>query len=149
MNNMLCEENSNRQKIKVTSADVIVTGTFEKPCYEIKWHEVGHKDYCIGYSSYNLQFVFTWLKENFIIVEDYPKEGILRKLFCRHKLNEVVCWHWTHGRIGNNIRFLQIQVRCKKCGKLHFKYIYDWNKCEAFIKCHKDTEWSDKCKPIL
>ena len=35
--------------------------------------------------------------------------NILKKIFCRHKNNEIVCWHWTHGQTANDIRFLEIQ----------------------------------------
>ena len=73
----------------------------------------------------------------------------MRKLFCRHKDSEVVCWHWTHGFNTNEIRFLEIQLKCNDCGKYHFKTIKDWNKCEEFISKHKDKQWSDICKPIL
>ena len=34
--------------------------------------------------------------------------NILKKIFCRHKNNEIVCWHWTHGQNANEIRFLEI-----------------------------------------
>lgn len=44
-------------------------------------------------------------------------------LFCRHKNSEVVCWHWTHGYNDNDIRFLEIELKCKYCGKYFFRYI--------------------------
>lgn len=73
-----------------------------------------------------------------------------KKLFCRHKNNnEVVCWHWTHGWNTNEIRFLEIQLRCNDCGKYHFAYIKDWNECYEFIDKFKDKEWSDTCHPVL
>ena len=55
-------------KIKVTSAEIVVHGTIEKPYYEIKYHEVGSNDYNIGYSSYNLNTVFEYLKKYFEVV---------------------------------------------------------------------------------
>ena len=73
----------------------------------------------------------------------------LKQLLCRHKDSEVVCWHWTHGESTYEIRFLEIQLRCKDCGKYHFKYIRDWNECEKFISKHKNKQWSDECKPVL
>ena len=57
-------------KLRVTSAQIIVTGTKEKPYYEIKYREVGKENYCIGYSSYCLDNVFEWLEECFDLVED-------------------------------------------------------------------------------
>ena len=71
----------------------------------------------------------------------------LKQLFCKHKDNKVICWHWTHGEATNEIRFLEIQLRCKNCGKYHFKYIRDWNTCERFIAQNKDKQWG-KCQPV-
>nr|DAT83998.1 MAG TPA: cytochrome c protein [Bacteriophage sp.] len=73
----------------------------------------------------------------------------LKKLFCNHKSSEVICWHWTHGLSGNDIRFLQIQRQCNKCHKYYFTYIKNWDECNKFINKYPDREWSDGCKPIL
>ena len=62
-------EKDEKAKIKVTSAEIIVHGTAEKPYYEIKYREVGGSEYRIGYSSYNLNNVFEWLNECFEIVD--------------------------------------------------------------------------------
>lgn len=74
---------------------------------------------------------------------------ILRKLFCKHKNSEIVCWHWTHGQNDNDARFLEIQEKCNECGKYYFNYIKDWNKCDKFISKYPDKQWSNTCKPIL
>lgn len=58
------------EKLRVTSAQIIVTGTKEKPYYEIKYRKVGKENYCIGYSSYCLDNVFEYLEECFDLVED-------------------------------------------------------------------------------
>ena len=50
-------------------------------------------------------------------------KGFLRKILCKHKNSEVICWHWTHGPNGNDIRFLEIQKKCPECGKYFFSYI--------------------------
>lgn len=55
-------------KVKVTSAEIIVHGTVDRPYYEIKYREVGDSEYHIGYSSYKLDNVLEWLKECFEIV---------------------------------------------------------------------------------
>ena len=67
------------EKIKVTSLEIIVTGKREKPYFEIKYKEVGKRNYNIGYSSYNLSNVFTWRDECFEIVKS--KKNIFQKLF--------------------------------------------------------------------
>lgn len=71
------------------------------------------------------------------------------RLFCRHKNSEVICWHWTHGYNDNEIRFLEIELKCKDCGRYFFRYIKDYNECKKFIEKYKDNRWSDTCKPVL
>ena len=56
-------------KIKVTSLEIIVTGSKRKPYYEIKYKEVGTNNYNIGYSSYNLDFVLDWKEKCFELVK--------------------------------------------------------------------------------
>ena len=73
---------------------------------------------------------------------------MFKKILCKHKNNEVVCWHWVHAN-GMDIRHLEIQFRCKDCGKYFFRHIKDHNECEKFIESHKDKEWSDTCKPVF
>lgn len=60
--------NSENTKIKVTSAEIVVHGTVDKPYYEIKYYDIADGEYHIGYSSYNLNYVFKWLEECFDIV---------------------------------------------------------------------------------
>lgn len=62
------------EKIKVTSLEIIVTGTKEKPYFEIKYKEVGKEEYNIGYSSYDLNNVFIWKDECFEIVTQPAEE---------------------------------------------------------------------------
>lgn len=62
--------NKENNKIKVTSVEIVVHGTVEKPYYEIKYLVIGECEYRIGYSSYDLKNVFGWLKECFEIVGD-------------------------------------------------------------------------------
>lgn len=45
------------KKTKVESLDIIVTMMEDKPYYEIKYKEVGSDHFCIGYSSYRLDYV--------------------------------------------------------------------------------------------
>ncbi len=54
-------------KRKTNFARIIVSGTAEKPYYEIVWFNYMDGQYHIGYGSYNLNFVFQWLSECFEI----------------------------------------------------------------------------------
>lgn len=58
------------RKIKVTEAEIVVHGTSEKPYFEIRYKKVGKDDYNLGFASYNLDFVFQWLEEEFEIVKE-------------------------------------------------------------------------------
>lgn len=66
-------------KIKVSEIEIIVTGKKEKPYFEIKYREVGKRHYNIGFSSYNLDYVFDWKEKSFEVIN--PKKNIFRKLF--------------------------------------------------------------------
>lgn len=71
----------NEEKIKVTSAEIIVTCKPNKnPYYEIKYLKVGADEYTIGYGSYDLGLVNDWYNNCFEIVtkELTPAERILR-----------------------------------------------------------------------
>lgn len=69
MDNLSDMAKSNIERIKAESAEIIVTGTKEKPYYEIMYKEVGKNHYNIGYSSYDLNNVFDWKNECFEIVK--------------------------------------------------------------------------------
>lgn len=60
-----------KTKRKTNFAKIIVSGTAEKPYYDIMWFDYMDGQYHIGYGSYNLNFVFQWLAECFE-VEDNP-----------------------------------------------------------------------------
>ena len=57
------------RKIKTPFARIIVGGTADKPYYHILWWDTAKKECYIGYSSYYLEYVFKWLKEEFEITE--------------------------------------------------------------------------------
>ena len=67
------------EKIKVTSAEIIVTCKPNKnPYYEIKYLEVGTDEYTIGYGSYDLGLVNDWYNNcfEFVTEELKPAERI-------------------------------------------------------------------------
>lgn len=74
------EENMSKEKIKVTSAEIIVTGDPKNPYYEIKYLGVGDNEYTIGYGSYDLKIVTRWYNNCFEIVTEEltPAERIRR-----------------------------------------------------------------------
>ena len=63
------------EKFKVTSAQIVVTGSKEKPYFSIEYVQECDGKGFIGFGSYNLNFVFDWLSECFEIVEsETPNE---------------------------------------------------------------------------
>lgn len=59
----------NINKIKASSAEIVVHGTKEKPYYEIKYFDLYDNEMHIGFSSYKLDVVFGYLEKYFDIAE--------------------------------------------------------------------------------
>lgn len=57
-------------KIKVSSAEIVVHGTKEKPYFEIKYFDMPNNEMHIGFSSYKLDIVFEYLEKYFDIVKE-------------------------------------------------------------------------------
>lgn len=72
------------EKIRTNFAKIIVSGTREKPYYEIMYFDHPKNEMCIGYSSYNLKCVFRWLEDIFEVVEekDEPMEKQNKPRIC-------------------------------------------------------------------
>lgn len=81
MKSRILKSGTDRKK-KVLSADIIVTGTKDKPYFEIKYKEVGKKHYNLGFGSYFLDYVFEWKDEYLEVVE---KRNALKKLLLKIK----------------------------------------------------------------
>lgn len=70
LENLCSEDNrSETTKIKTHFAKIIVSGTADKPYYDIMWLDPVERIFHIGYGSYCLEYVFKWLSEEFEIVE--------------------------------------------------------------------------------
>ena len=59
----------NIDKIKVSSAEIVVHGTKDKPYYEIEYFDLSDNEMHIGFSSYKLDIVLGYLEKYFEIVE--------------------------------------------------------------------------------
>lgn len=70
MNELSTPEVMNTEKIKVTKLRIIVSGTKDKPYFELMYKEVGKEDFNIGYSSYDLSNVFDWKEKCFELVAE-------------------------------------------------------------------------------
>lgn len=116
-----CDEVS---KIKTPFAWIIVEGTAAKPYYSILWWDTEKRECYVGYSSYSLEYVFNWLKENFEITEEYAdvapvrhgrwikeSDGGTRCIVCN---NRVRVRDVTGG--GDDPVDLSDMPYCQKCG---------------------------------
>ena len=79
------------KKTKVESLDIIVTMMEDKTNYEIKYKEVGSDHFCIGYSSYRLDYVLEWKKQYFELVEK-EKEPV-KRVWSKWKLGYIIFYN--------------------------------------------------------
>lgn len=89
----MCEnkENKNEQKkILVDDLNIIVTGTKEKPYYQIQYHEHGSAPdhYDVGFGSYYLDNVFQRKEECFEISPRFSKKATTNEELLDH-LQEI------------------------------------------------------------
>lgn len=84
------------EKIKASSAEIIVHGTKEKPYYEIKYFDLSDNEWKIGYGSYKLEFVIAWKEVYFEIVDDESINKIMSNdLISRKEVIKAVDRHTT------------------------------------------------------
>lgn len=66
----------NPAKIKTSFAQIIVSGTVDKPYYEILYLDTSDGGCHIGFGSYCIEYVFKWLTEEFEIIETEPAADV-------------------------------------------------------------------------
>ena len=70
-------EERTEKKIVVDDIEIIVGDSVlhgNKPCYQIKYREVGKNYYTVGFGSYYLENVIKWRKEEFEVVSSERSE---------------------------------------------------------------------------
>lgn len=118
-------------KIKAIRPQIIVTGTVEKPYYEIMYYDTSDNVLHIGYSSYNLANVIKWKEECFEVVGEIEDMEVV-------KHGEWV--KYSMGLYGSN-------HKCSKCGNLadednsgHYAILTNYcSNCGAKMDGGKDT----------
>lgn len=58
-----------KQRVKAIYPHITVSGTVDKPYYNIDWYDIEKQTMYRGFSSYNLELVCKWLEEEFEVVE--------------------------------------------------------------------------------
>ena len=66
----------NSAKIKTPFAKIFVSGTVDKPYYEILYLDTSDGTCHIGFGSYCVEYVFKWLPEEFEIIETEPSADV-------------------------------------------------------------------------
>lgn len=120
-------------KARVNSLEIIARMLDDKPYYELKYRQVGKKDYSIGYSSYDLKTVLGYIDTYFEIVEsdkqthadrirNMSDEELASVLFsgCIDSMDLEECPYASESELDNN----KIRKICKKC-------TLDWLQSEA------------------
>lgn len=80
---------THKDKIKTSFAKIFVSGTPDRPYFNILYFDPADQDYHIGFSSYCLEYVFKWLSEEFEI-EDAPTADVVSVIRCKEcKQGEV------------------------------------------------------------
>lgn len=83
---------ANINKAKVNSLEIIARMLDNKPYYELKYRQVGKKNYSIGYSSYDLKIVLGYIDEYFEIVESDKRTNADRiRNMSDEELAEFLC----------------------------------------------------------
>lgn len=72
------EIKTSKQKVKAIYPHITVSGTIDKPYYNIDWYDIEKQTMYRGFSSYDLSFVHKWLQEEFEVVETDIDEHIKR-----------------------------------------------------------------------
>lgn len=93
-----------RETIKTPFAKIIVGGTAEKPYYMICYYDTTEKQFVVCFGSYNRDFVFQWLAEDFEIIDNgaFDAVPVVRCRECKHaepyKRNDGATGYYCHCR---------------------------------------------------
>ena len=103
-----------RETIKTPFAKIIVGGTAEKPYYMICYYDTGEKQFVVCCGSYNRDFVFRWLAEDFEIIDNNGAfDAVIVVYGCWEKV-ESSYYRWTPSG-GTAIDCTT--YRCSRCGR--------------------------------
>ena len=65
-----------KDKIKTNFAKIFVSGSAEKPYYNILYFDPVDKNYHVGFGSFYLPYVFKWLSEEFEIEDGLTVDAV-------------------------------------------------------------------------
>lgn len=87
-----------KDKIKTNFAKIFVSGSDEKPYYNILYFDPVDKNYHVGFGSFYLPYVFKWLSEEFEIEDRLTVDAVpvVRCKDCKHRTETGNCGHPRH-----------------------------------------------------
>lgn len=137
------------EKIKVSSAEIVVHGTREKPYYEIKYHDLPDGQIHIGYSSYNLDFVFGWLEECFEIVKEAADtiESLYAKPQAANMERSADCGGWIPCKERLPEEEGMYLITSKVLDKTEVQYVFFQKNMDLFICNGIPTAWKPLPEP--
>ena len=98
----MTQDTGKRETIKTPFAKIIVGGTAEKPYYMICYYDPGERQFIVCCGSYNRDFVFQWLAEDFEIIDNGAFDAV-----------PVVHGRWEYSAQTIHTQSL---MRCSICG---------------------------------
>ncbi len=142
------------EKIKVSSAEIVVHGIKDKPYYEIKYRDLSDGQIHEGYSSYNLDYVFEWLEECFEIMPEKDADRMsiseqvkeLRELadgkihYCEWKKSEILN-QAADAIEALSAKLADMERSAEDCG--------GWIECESGKLPDKEVICCDVCGEII
>lgn len=95
----------NVDKVRVSSAEIVVHGTKENPYYEIEYFDLSDNEIHIGFSSYKLDVVFGYLEKYFDIVNkenkpEHSQNHIIGDLISREEAHKAFSDYLNRNIIG-------------------------------------------------
>nr|DAK51214.1 MAG TPA: DNA-directed RNA polymerase [Caudoviricetes sp.] len=97
---------THKNKIKTSFAKIFVSGTPDRPYFNILYFDPVDQDYHVGFGSYCLEYVFKRLSDEFEI-EDAPAADVA----------PVVHGRWISFLGGDHI-MPERYYRCSRCGRV-------------------------------
>jgi hypothetical protein len=104
---------THKDKIKTSFAKIFVSGTPDRPYFNILYFDPVDQDYHVGFSSYCLEYVFKWLSEEFEI-EDAPAADVAPVVHGLWEKEPSSYWRWTS---SGAVAVTRTTYRCGLCGR--------------------------------
>lgn len=113
----------NSAKIKTPFAKIFVSGTVDKPYYEILYLDTSDGTCHIGFGSYCVEYVFKWLSEEFEIIETEPSADVAPVVHGKWKPVRYTT-HCSCGKSYETYHFL-----CTACNHVAYAQPYGLKYC--------------------